>query len=67
MGVFARGPHISLGHRSDGGSKLFDNRLGSATAFANVAILTATEADVVKRIHVIPGFPEVGGVGANAG
>jgi hypothetical protein len=54
VGVVARWPNISLGHRSDGSTELFDYRFRSSAALADVAFLAAKERNTVGDIHINP-------------
>ena len=52
VGVGASWPDVALSHLSDGGSKLFQDRLGGSAALFHVAFAPSFEADVVGHVDV---------------
>jgi len=51
MSVRLRGPYVKLGHGSDRGAKLLDDRIRGASALAHIAVLAALQTNVVGHVN----------------
>jgi len=55
VGMRLGGPHVTLGHGSDRGMKLLDDRLRRTAAFAHITLLATLQTDVIRHVNVDSG------------
>jgi hypothetical protein len=52
VGIRLSGPDEAFRHGCYGGAELLNDRLGSAAAFAHIALLTPLETDIIRHLNV---------------